>query len=154
MDRQVCCPCLWRVLSVSVEGAMGVGCVFVTRFCAVAARCGLPPLCCSKGDCLSEFLDAHPLGCHLVDGEKFLRGMDHCRCETSCTLTPAIADRSGGGRGGVGGSFFSPLFYLFCFFHVFHCLCFSCFLFFIFFHFFIFFIFRSSLSLSLKHHFF
>ena len=130
---------------VSVEGAMGVGCVCVTCFlrCVFERHDAVCHLCAARGDRLSHFLDARPLGCHLVDGEKFLRGMNHARCETSCTVTPAIADRSEGVPFRFffqkKRSFFSffHVFIIFLFFQFFH---FSCFFsFFRFFHSFVFF---------------
>ena len=64
--------------------------------CAFEGHDAVCHLCAARRDRLSDVLDARPLGCHLIDGEKFLRGMNHARCETSCTVTPAIADRSEG----------------------------------------------------------
>ena len=34
---------------------------------------------------LGDLLDADALGCHLLDGEKFLHGADHSRCENAHT---------------------------------------------------------------------
>ena len=64
------------VLSVSVKGAMECHMRVNDVFCASAAK--------RHSKHLGDLLHARALSCHLLDGEKILRGKDHSRCEMTC----------------------------------------------------------------------
>ena len=89
MGGQVCCLCQWRVpRSVDLVTMRRVlRCVFqrhgaVCHFCATRKT---HPLAARQASLLlRDPLVAHPLDSHLFDGELFIGGTEHSRCQKTC----------------------------------------------------------------------